>query len=633
MRTKMEAVMMKAVSLALALVLGVGLVAPNVMMVQAAERFVVADYSDGYRVTFDRAPINVVPDPAWTDNYFAEFTVTLGTTMSVEAFDDYHRWVIDGDMEVFPVSRRVVTGNITTGGQRTGPNVGGPGVLNNNVRRFTFNEPGFFFVSIAGEAMVVFYVNVVGETSTTTPQTSEQTPTQQPQTVVGDLTISPWAQVAVGEAIAAGIVPQNLQSNYSQATTRAEFATLATALYETVTGATITGRANFNDTNDINVQKMGYLGVVTGVGGGNFNPNGQLTREQAAVMLARLAEAMGRRITPTNLTFADNAQIATWAREAVGQMQSAGIMSGVGNNQFAPQGDYTREQSIVTIMRLYDFVNANPATITQASTTSRMGAEFEELGLGDAFIDDLIASFSDESFLSFLDAMFDEMFASMDDGQNFTEVSINLNEVFQPTAFDENGRPRRLVIDESGAAFHRWLTDFTLDLVAGIPSREAQLEHIYDFIIRNFTYWDERDGHVIDGSRRPPAAQVPPAPLTIMNMSTPELAMARELMATGQGVCDHFAALFAFMAQAIGYDEVRIPGGFYINRNGTRVGHAWTAIAINGEWFFFDPQIEASNLKSNRNNAGWNPRHWWMQPVNAELTQSRYETRNDYRWN
>lgn len=35
-------------------------------------------------------------------------------------------------------------------------------------------------------------------------------------------------------------------------------------------------------------------------------------------------------------------------------MQSAGVMGGVGNNNFSPQGTYSWEQSIATIMRLYD---------------------------------------------------------------------------------------------------------------------------------------------------------------------------------------------------------------------------------------------------------------------------------------
>ena len=94
-----------------------------------------------------------------------------------------------------------------------------------------------------------------------------------------------------------------------------------------------------------------------GVGGNRFDPNAQLTREQAAVMLARLADAIGQPFPPSAPTFADNAQVSSWAADAVGQMQATGIMGGVGDNRFAPGGDYTREQSIVTILRLFDVLD------------------------------------------------------------------------------------------------------------------------------------------------------------------------------------------------------------------------------------------------------------------------------------
>jgi len=197
--------------------------------------------------------------------------------------------------------------------------------------------------------------NVMG--SSVTPTLPPQpTPTPTPIPAAASQQPSPWAIPQVNAAIAAGLVPQSLQSNYTQPTTRAEFAALAVALYENQRG-TITGRSTFNDTNDINVQKAAYIGVVTGVGDNRFNPNGQLTREQAAVMLARLASALGQPLPQSTSTFADNAQISSWATQAVGQIQASGIMGGVGDNRFAPQGDYTREQSIVTIMRLLDTIN------------------------------------------------------------------------------------------------------------------------------------------------------------------------------------------------------------------------------------------------------------------------------------
>ena len=183
-----------------------------------------------------------------------------------------------------------------------------------------------------------------------TPAPTQPTTPQQPTIDIP----SSWAIPQVNAAISAGLVPQNLQSRYTQATTRAEFAALAVALYETATGREITGRAQFNDTNDINIQKMGYLSVVTGVGGGNFAPNNTLTREQAAVMLARLANAIGQPLPQSAPTFADNNQISSWAIDSVGQIQAVGIMGGVGNNQFDPLGHFTIEQSIITMLRLFE---------------------------------------------------------------------------------------------------------------------------------------------------------------------------------------------------------------------------------------------------------------------------------------
>jgi len=170
-------------------------------------------------------------------------------------------------------------------------------------------------------------------------------------------TASNWAHDGITQAHTHGLIPQNLQNNFTANATRAEFAAFAVALYETVTGREITERATFNDTNDINVQKMGGLGVVGGVGNGNFNPGGTITRQEAAVMLSRLIAQIDQPLPIVAPTFADNAQIASWATQSVGQIQAAGIMGGVGNNQFDPAGNFTREQSVITMLRLFEEFN------------------------------------------------------------------------------------------------------------------------------------------------------------------------------------------------------------------------------------------------------------------------------------
>ena len=154
------------------------------------------------------------------------------------------------------------------------------------------------------------------------------------------------------QAVNEGLVPDNLWHSHTGALRRAEFAALAVVLYETVSGAEISGRVTFSDTNDVNVEKMAYLGVVTGNGDGTFSPNGLVSREQVAVMLARLALFIGVALPVQAPTFSDAADISPWAFSAVGQMQAAGLMTPVSGNEFAPANVFSRQQGIVTMLWL-----------------------------------------------------------------------------------------------------------------------------------------------------------------------------------------------------------------------------------------------------------------------------------------
>jgi len=166
-----------------------------------------------------------------------------------------------------------------------------------------------------------------------------------------------WAQEEIEAAISEGLVPENLRYNYTQPITRAEFSALAVRLYEAVSGE-ITGRTTFADTNDINVEKLAYINVVFGVGGNRFDPDGTLTREQAALILSRLVEEITGEMLPISgaAVFADTNSISPWAAGAVLRITLAGIMIGVDENNFAPRQPYTREQAIVTILRTLEFV-------------------------------------------------------------------------------------------------------------------------------------------------------------------------------------------------------------------------------------------------------------------------------------
>jgi len=178
---------------------------------------------------------------------------------------------------------------------------------------------------------------------------------------------SDWAQNAVERVGDLGILPESFRaltgsgailSDPRASTTREEFAEFAVRLYVSRRGGFDMSNAPvFTDTSNPYVTAAAYLGIVHGVGNNRFNPYAPLTRQEAAVMLARLANAIGRPMPASTSTFVDNPQIADWAIAAVGQMQASGIMGGVGGNRFSPGEPYTREQSVVTMTRLLDWLN------------------------------------------------------------------------------------------------------------------------------------------------------------------------------------------------------------------------------------------------------------------------------------
>lgn len=80
---------------------------------------------------------------------------------------------------------------------------------------------------------------------------------------------------------------------------------------------------------------------------GKFHPNANITRQEMAVMLKRYAETgkISLPIKSDKITFSDEKDIATFAKESVSAMQQAGIIAGKGSNQFAPRDNATREEA------------------------------------------------------------------------------------------------------------------------------------------------------------------------------------------------------------------------------------------------------------------------------------------------
>ena len=161
-----------------------------------------------------------------------------------------------------------------------------------------------------------------------------------------------WAIEKVYTAIDAGIVPQSLQEGYGEPLTRTEFCALAVALFEKCTGSEITERRTFDDTDDVNVEKAGAIGIVFGVGHNLFEPDAIFRQEQAATILARLADAIGKPLDD-DVPLRNEQAISPWALESVSQVLAAGIM--VVDDVFLPKTLFDREQGFRAMLLLYEY--------------------------------------------------------------------------------------------------------------------------------------------------------------------------------------------------------------------------------------------------------------------------------------
>ncbi|HCT65473.1 MAG TPA: hypothetical protein DIC60_09465 [Lachnospiraceae bacterium] len=141
--------------------------------------------------------------------------------------------------------------------------------------------------------------------------------------------------------------------------TRAEFVQILANM--AVTDLSQYTTSNFSDVNTNDwfngaVVWANENGIASGADG-KFNPNADITRQDMAVMLDRYVENVVKAdlaATTNAVEFADETEVADYAKKAVTTMQQAGIIAGKGNNEFMPKANATRAEAakmIASIMQ------------------------------------------------------------------------------------------------------------------------------------------------------------------------------------------------------------------------------------------------------------------------------------------
>ena len=95
-------------------------------------------------------------------------------------------------------------------------------------------------------------------------------------------------------------------------------------------------------------------GLVNGMSNNLFNPEAEITRQDIAVILLRYLDYINADyvITEEYRIFADEAEIADYAKNAVQVMNKLGIINGKGNNMIDPQGKATRAEVAAMLRRI-----------------------------------------------------------------------------------------------------------------------------------------------------------------------------------------------------------------------------------------------------------------------------------------
>ena len=169
--------------------------------------------------------------------------------------------------------------------------------------------------------------------------------------------VNNWAKDRVALAVEAGLAPEGLGNDYRVGITRAQFAAVTVKLYEAMSGQKAPAAAEnpFTDTEEPVILQAADLGFVSGVGGGKFDPDAPVNREQAAVMLASVYTKLGGGIPAVDATaFGDDGEISGWARNAVDFMNSKEIVTGIGGNNFGPKGGASIEQALLISLKMFE---------------------------------------------------------------------------------------------------------------------------------------------------------------------------------------------------------------------------------------------------------------------------------------
>ena len=172
-----------------------------------------------------------------------------------------------------------------------------------------------------------------------------------------------WAEQSIGFVVKRGLFNGTTDTTFSpgQTMSRAMFVTVLGRLAGVDTSAYTT--ATFRDVPQHQyyapyVAWAVQAGIVNGYSNGTFGPDDPVTREQLAVCIIRFADYYAWQLPAgSNITFRDASAISSYAVASVQRAAQAGIIGGYTDGSFKPQGQASRAEAALMLMRLVHAAN------------------------------------------------------------------------------------------------------------------------------------------------------------------------------------------------------------------------------------------------------------------------------------
>ena len=195
--------------------------------------------------------------------------------------------------------------------------------------------------------------------TTATGEPSEEQPPKEPFVMsFTDVTENDWYYSAVAYVVENGLFNGTSATTF-EPNTYMNRAMLVTVLHRVADTPKTDGSNAFEDVKSTDWFYPGVLwasesGVVNGVSETRFNPLGNVTREQIAVILYRYASYLGYDVSARAALddFADGAKVSGYAQEGMSWAVAEGLFKGA-NGKLTPTDGATRAE-VATLMQRYE---------------------------------------------------------------------------------------------------------------------------------------------------------------------------------------------------------------------------------------------------------------------------------------